>query len=425
MTYGCAVAADDLPCRLATVLPDGRAGLDRLWAVLPRARLVGGVVRDLLAGRPVSDLDLATPEPPDQVLAALEAAGIKVVATGLAHGTVTAVIAGRPYEITTLRRDERTDGRHAVVAWTDDWAEDAARRDFTINAMSCGRDGVVHDAFGGRADLEAGHVRFVGDPATRIREDALRVLRFFRFHARYGQGTPDAAAMAAIADAAAAGALSRLSAERVWSELRRILSGPAVMESLDLMERTGVLARLLPEGYDLPALARLVAAGAPPDAILFLGVLARATPGHLAARLRLSRAEAASLAALGATPESAVPDLGMPDLGVPEPGADDDARRRMLANEAAEILVRRSWRVQAERVGAPSAAWDGLRADLLARARPVFPLAGRDVVAAGVAAGPRVGAVLERVRDWWMAGGCRAGRRACMAQLERMVADTA
>jgi poly(A) polymerase len=405
-----ATAGDDLPGRLAAGLPAGWGGLVRLWDLLPQARVVGGVVRDLLAERPVSDLDLATPEPPERVLAVLEAAGIKVVATGLAHGTVTAVIAGRPYEITTLRRDERTDGRHAVVAWTDDWVEDAARRDFTINAMSCGRDGVVHDYFGGRADLAAGHVRFVGDAASRIREDALRVLRFFRFHARYGRGAPDAAAMAAIA--AQADGLSRLSAERVWSELRRILSGPAVMEALALMERAGVLARLLPEGCDQAALARLIAAGAPPDAILFLGVLTGAAPDILAAHLRLSRAEAASLAALrpGA---------------IPDPTMDGDARRRLLADEAAEPLVRRSWRVQAERLGAPSAAWDGLRADLLAQARPVFPLAGRDVVAAGIAPGPQVGQMLSRVRDWWMAGGCRAGRRDCLAHLTRIATGPA
>ncbi|MBB2200244.1 CCA tRNA nucleotidyltransferase [Gluconacetobacter tumulisoli] len=399
---------DGLLDRLAAELPEGRAGLSRIWAVLPRARLVGGVVRDLIAGRVVSDLDLATPEAPDRVIAALAGAGIKVVPTGLAHGTVTAVIAGRPYEITTLRRDERTDGRHAVVAWTDDWREDAARRDFTINAMSCGCDGVVHDYFGGRADVRTGHVRFVGDAATRIHEDALRILRFFRFHARYGRGEPDGAAMAAIA--ALADGLARLSVERVWSELRRILAGPALMETLALMERSGVLARLLPEGTDRPALDRLLATGAPADAILRLGVLAPGDAGGLAARLRLSRAEAVALSSVRAAP-------------VPDPAADDDARRRLLADEPAEILVRRSWVGQAARLGRPSADWDELRQDLTARPRPVFPLAGRDLLAAGIPPGPRVGQALAELRAWWMAGGCRARRQACLARLGEGAAD--
>lgn len=400
----------ELADRLGALAPAVRQGLERLWGLLPGARLVGGVVRDLLAGREVADIDLATPEPPEDVQAILTGAGIKVVATGLAHGTVTAVIDGRPYEITTLRRDERTDGRHAVVAWTGDWREDAARRDFTINAMSCDRDGAVHDYFDGRADLAAGRVRFVGDASARIREDALRVLRFFRFHARYGRGAPDGEAMAAIR--ACRDGLSRLSAERVWSELRRILAGPAVVATLGLMECSGVLAWLLPEGCDLPAVARLVGTGAPGEAVLFLAVLARGAPDVLAARLRLSRAEMAALAAIRVGPE-------------PDPAMDEDARRRLLADEPASALVGRSWRVQAERLGERSRDWDLLRADLLGHARPVFPLAGRDLVRAGMAPGPQVGQVLERVRAWWRAGGCRAGRRACLAHLERLMAEPA
>ncbi|MFT8776507.1 MAG: CCA tRNA nucleotidyltransferase [Gluconacetobacter liquefaciens] len=400
----------ELADRLAALPPDAWQGLARLWGLLPRARLVGGVVRDLLAGRSVADIDMGTPEPPERVQAILTEAGVKVVATGLAHGTVTAVIDSRPYEITTLRRDERTDGRHAVVAWTDDWEEDAARRDFTINAMSCDRDGVVHDYFGGRVDLAAGRVRFVGDAAARIREDALRVLRFFRFHARYGRGAPDVAAMEAIV--ACRDGVSRLSAERVWSELRRILTGPAVVATLTLMAECGVLAILLPEGCDLPALARLIGSGAPDDAVLRLAVLARAVPEELAGRLRLSRADTAALAAIRSGPE-------------PDPALEEDDRRRLLADEPGQSLVGRSWRVQAERLGTASPLWDALRADLLARARPVFPLAGRDLVQAGMVPGPRVGQALEQVRAWWHAGGCRAGRRECLAQLERLTAGIA
>ncbi|WP_240161874.1 CCA tRNA nucleotidyltransferase [Gluconacetobacter azotocaptans] len=411
---GDAYRDDRLLDRLAGELPEARAGLARIWAVLPRARLVGGVVRDLIAGRPVADIDMATPEAPERVMAALAEAGIRIVPTGLAHGTVTAVVAGRPYEVTTLRRDERTDGRHAVVAWTDDWREDAARRDFTINAMSCGRDGVVHDYFGGRADVRAGHVRFVGDAATRIHEDALRILRFFRFHARYGRGEPDGAAMAAIT--ALADGLARLSAERVWSELRRILAGPALMPTLALMAQSGVLARLLPEGADRPALDRLLATGAPAEPILRLGVLAQGDAGGLATRLRLSRAETLTLSSV----MSLIGTAPMPD-----PALDDDARRRLLADEPADVLVRRSWVGQAARLGHPSAEWDALRRDLVARPRPVFPLAGRDLLAAGVAPGPRIGQALAEVRAWWMAGGCRADRKACLARLRECAVDGA
>ena len=171
--------------------------LGRILTALPRARVVGGAVRDAIAGRGVADIDLATPAPPEVTSAALEAAGFRVIPTGLAHGTVTAVRDGRPFEITTLRRDVATDGRHAEVAWTDDWREDAARRDFTINAMSLDRAGTVHDYFGGQEDLAAGIVRFVGEPGRRIAEDYLRILRFFRFLARYGRGARDTAALEA------------------------------------------------------------------------------------------------------------------------------------------------------------------------------------------------------------------------------------
>ncbi len=168
--------------------------LRSVLAALPEARLVGGSVRDAVVGREVADIDLATPRRPEAVMQALRDAGLKAVPTGIEHGTVTAVAGGRGFEVTTLRRDVATDGRHAVVAFTDDWQQDAARRDFTINAMSMTPDGAVFDYFGGREDLHAGRVRFVGDAATRIAEDYLRVLRFFRFHARYGLGAPDPAA---------------------------------------------------------------------------------------------------------------------------------------------------------------------------------------------------------------------------------------
>ncbi len=208
--------------------PLADSGVQRLFAILPTARLVGGCVRDTLAGRPVADIDLATPLPPEDAAQTLTAAGIRVIPTGLAHGTVTALIDGRPYEITTLRRDLVTDGRHAEVAWTGDWREDAARRDFTMNAMSLAPDGTLHDYFGGAADLAAGRVRFVGDAATRVAEDYLRILRFFRFQARYGTGDPDPAAMAAVRGGrrGPGAALGRTGLERAQTHPRS--AGPGV-----------------------------------------------------------------------------------------------------------------------------------------------------------------------------------------------------
>ena len=227
--------------------------------------MVGGSVRDGLTGRDVADVDLATPEVPEAVITALETAGLKAVPTGIKHGTVTAVSDHRAFEVTTLRRDVTTDGRHAEVAWTDDWEVDAARRDFTINAMSMTRDGAVFDYFGGRADLAAGRVRFVGEPAARIAEDYLRILRFFRFQARYGQQEPDHVTVAALRGGV--DGLARLSPERVWSEFKRILVAPEPGRSIRLMQELGVLGAILPTA-DIAGLDRVAAgpAGGSPAA---------------------------------------------------------------------------------------------------------------------------------------------------------------
>ena len=208
---------------------------------------------------------------PERVIPALTDAGIKVVPTGLAHGTVTAVVNGRGFEVTTLRRDIETDGRHAVVAFTADWRQDASRRDFTINAMSMTRDGTVFDYFGGTADLAAGRIRFVGDPATRIAEDYLRILRFFRFYARYGRVPPDPDTLAALQ--AGIPGLARLSIERVWDELRRILAAPDPSEAVELMGHLGIWAAVLPEAA---AVSRL--AGLPADPVLRLAAMLTGDP---------------------------------------------------------------------------------------------------------------------------------------------------
>lgn len=390
--------------------------LTAVLRALPGARLVGGCVRDALAGRAVADIDLATPEPPEAVMRRLGDAGLRAVPTGLAHGTVTAVSDHRGFEVTTLRRDVETDGRHATVAWTGDWREDAARRDFTFNAMSMTPDGAVYDYFGGAADLRAGRVRFVGDPAARIAEDYLRALRFFRFHARYGHGAPDPAALDAIR--ASVPGLSRLSAERVWSELKRILATPDPRGAVRLMAELGVLAAVLPEGADPARLAALVAAGAPADPLLRLAALLTGDPAALAERLRLSAAERDRLMALRAadTTDAAGAPPGA-SSGVPAPGWDADALRRALAETPAEVLAGRTWLA-----GGSGPEWDGLRARLAALPRPRFPLEGRDAVALGVAPGPRVGELLRAVRAWWMAGGCTASAAACRAELARLAA---
>lgn len=369
--------------------------LRAVLAALPRARLVGGSVRDAVIGRAIADMDLATPDAPEAVMASLAAAGLKAVPTGLAHGTVTAVADHRGFEVTTLRRDVATDGRHAVVAFTDDWVADAARRDFTINAMSMTASGEVFDYFGGLDDLAEGRVRFVGDAATRIGEDYLRVLRFFRFHARYGRGAPDGAALAAIR--AGVAGLARLSAERVWSELKRILAGPDPAATVALMRDVGVLQAVLPEAGDGQGLAAVVAAGAPDDPVLRLAALIAGDGVAAAARLKLSGAEAARLVALRAAQ-------------VPPDDADDDALRRALADTPKEVLVGAAWL---------AGRGEALRARLAAMAVPVFPLAGRDLVAASVPAGPAMGEMLRALRSWWLEGGCRAGAAACRAELAR------
>lgn len=362
--------------------------LARVWDALPNARVVGGAVRDALAGRPVADLDLATPLPPDKVTRALRSAGIKVVPTGLAHGTVTAVVDGRGFEVTTLRHDLETDGRHAVVAFTADWQEDAARRDFTINAMSMDRNGTVFDYFGGQEDLAAGKVRFVGDAATRIAEDYLRILRFFRFYARFGRLPPDTGTLDALRNGIPG--LGQLSIERVWNELRRILATPDPGEAIALMDRLGVWSAVVPEAA---AVSRLV--GLPPDPILRLAAMLTGDPEALGIRLKMSNGDRDRLVRLIETPPAA--------------GSDDDLRR-LLADHRPADLIDRTWLD-----GDPA-----VRERLTALKRPVFPLVGRDVVALGVPPGPAVGELLRMTRQWWMDGGCVAGHRACLIELARI-----
>jgi poly(A) polymerase len=387
--------------------PSDSPALVRLWNALPGARLVGGAVRDRLAGIDVVDHDLATPDPPESVMHTLADIGIRTVPTGLAHGTVTAILDGVPFEITTLRRDVRTDGRHAETAWTDDWQADAARRDFTINAMSLDRAGVLHDYFGGRDDLVAGRVRFVGEAARRIEEDHLRILRFFRFQARYGRGSPDPDAARAIGENASL--ITRLSAERVWSELKRLLAAPRPADAVRLMEQFDVLRFAVPEGADPARLEAGEAIGMPADPILRTAMLLTGDAAAFAARLRLSGQDAERLVRLRATPP-------------PDPGADPDEIRRRLADTDNELLAGASWLAEAARPDAyPPQAWSALRDAIAATPRPIFPLAGRDAIALGQKPGPAVGEALAAVRAWWLERGARDGAAECRSELARQL----
>jgi poly(A) polymerase len=390
------------------------AVLAALKAAGAEARFVGGCVRDALVGRDVEDIDIATDAVPERVMTALRAANIKAVPTGIDHGTITAVVDGTPFEITTLRQDVETFGRHATVAFTDDWTEDAARRDFTMNALSLDGDGTLHDPFGGEADLRAGRVRFVGDAAARIEEDVLRLLRFFRFHAYYGKGDLDPDGLAACRKLAPR--LTGLSAERIWAELRRLLLAPDPGPVLQAMAESGVIGVILPEATELGRLDRLVvlehAEGVTfpetvaPDAVRRLGALTSVdsdAADAMARRLKTSNADRDRLVAL------VVGLRQRPDM------TDPKAIRRML------------YRLHPDRVvdlalvrwagGDTAAAWR----DVLAEARdwtpPVFPIAGRDVAALGIAQGPRVGELLRTVEDWWVAEDFRPDRAACLSRL--------
>jgi poly(A) polymerase len=384
--------------------------LEALSAGGAQARFVGGSVRDALLGRQIGDIDIATPATPERVIELLEKRGIKVVPTGFAHGTVTA-IAGTPprhFEITTLRRDVETYGRRARVAFGADWAADAARRDFTINAIFLDPDGTVHDPVGGFADLRARRVRFVGDPATRIAEDVLRILRYYRFEARFGTGLGDPQARAACR--ALAHLLPNLSAERVAQELVKLVETSDPISALRMMLEDGVLSVILPEARRLDRLRHMIAIEPEPDPLRRLAALIEVDgPGAVALAERLHFSNAWRDRLHGLAPPWAI-----------DPPADMAAQRRALYRLGAE-----RYRDVALLLAAEGAMSRDRFGELLALARdwtpPAFPLAGRDVTALGIAAGPEVGRLLGAVHDWWEAGDFTADRAACLLYLQGLV----
>lgn len=361
------------------------------------ARVVGGAVRNAVMGQPVSDIDIATTLTPDEVTAALGAAGLKAIPTGIEHGTVTALAHGQPLEITTLRRDVETDGRRAVVAFTTDWVEDAQRRDFTLNTLYADRDGTIHDPLGtGLAAARAGQVVFVGEARTRIAEDYLRILRFFRFHAWYGRGAPDPEALAACE--ALRDALADRPGERVSKELLKLLAADDPRASVRLMAETGVLAVILPAMADLHDFEALVEIESEMlfecDPILRLACLLPADQigvAQAAERLRLSNAERDRLvAAKGQGPR------------ITSWMSPRESRRAVYALGAQTFhdRVKLAW-ARSNRT-ATAAQWRGLLALGDSWSPPPFPLTGDEVVHAGVPKGPMVGQVLQEVEDWWI-----------------------
>ncbi|OUI78335.1 poly(A) polymerase [Commensalibacter intestini] len=373
--------------------------LNQLWDYLPQARLVGGVVRDLLANKPIADIDIATPEPPETVMAILQKTGITVIPTGLAHGTVTALIDHTPYEITTLRKDIVTDGRHAQVVWTDDWQEDAARRDFTINAMFCDRDGKVWDFYQGQQDLLSGTVRFVGNAKERIEEDVLRSLRFFRFYARYGKEPIDIEAVTAIQQTT--DLLKTLSAERVWSEMQRILIGPMADGIVQQMDQYGVLEEVLSFGYQLPFFQKMVQLGAPKDAVLRLAGLVSAPSQIVAKKLRLSRKQEKLLWAFQEGSDVALANTEI-------------QKRQLRAEYDLEVLIGQSWIKQTASVIEDSEQWNQWRHSVSLIERPIFPVMGQDLIQLGVQPGPIIGNTLKIIKDWWLKNGCYASQEECL-----------
>ncbi len=391
--------------------PAPRALLAALKARGSIVRFVGGCVRDALAGRQVQDIDIATADPPAVVMDLLKAAGIKAIPTGLDHGTVTAVVQGRPFEVTTLRRDVETTGRHARVAFTEDWEADAARRDFTLNAIYCDPDGTLYDPTGGIADLAAGRVRFVGNASRRIEEDYLRILRFFRIYAHFGRAPADADALWACRQHVKG--LAILSAERVAHELLRLLAAPDPAATLRLMLQADVLPAVLPEAADLDrlaALARIDGADIVPVRRLSaaFGISPRAA-NVVAVRLKLSNKDrrrllAAAAAAIGPDPDVATV-------------------RATLYRNGVEAFVDQVYLRWAEAGGrAGERRFPALLAIANEWSPPRFPLSGDDVLALGFERGPKIGELLSEVERWWMDGGFVAGREECVARLRALVA---
>ena len=415
------MAVSDLP-RLNTAPWLQRLETQAVFAALAArnfaARAVGGAVRNTLLGLPVTDVDIATTARPDEVVAAAEAAGLKAVPTGIAHGTVTIIAGGTAYEVTTLRKDVETHGRHATVAFTDDWTADARRRDFTLNALYCSAGGEVFDPLSGYADLMARRVRFIGDAGERIREDYLRILRFFRFTATYGEGPPDRSGLVACVRERAG--LAVLSGERMREEMLRLLAAPRGAELISVMLDFGLLPQVLGAAPRPGLLARLIhlqaALGLAPDAVLRLAALAvevAEDTERLRSRFRLSNEETAKLMRAA---------MRAPAI---DPNASENTAKAYLYAEGAAAFqesVLLAWARSGEE--SASSAWRGRFALPERWHAPRFPIGGADVMALGVPAGPRVGELLRTLEAWWIAGDFTADEAALRVKLGELAGTT-
>ncbi len=392
-------------------LRDG--ALARLLAALDgdgeEARVVGGAVRNALLGEPIGDIDIATTALPDEIIKRAQAQGFKTVPTGIDHGTVTVVIEGRPFEVTTLREDVETFGRKARVAFGRDWKKDAERRDFTVNALSVTRDGTVHDYTGGIDDLAKRRIRFIGDPAARIAEDYLRILRFFRFHAHYGEGLPDHAGFAACI--AARAGLATLSRERVRMELLKLLLGRHAVPVLAVMSECGLLISVLGGVALLASFSNLTkiehAAGIHPDAVRRLGALAVFVPDdaqRLSEKLRLSNVESERLASMGEHWRALTPDPS---------GKSARAVLYRLGPERFTDRVLIAW--SRSQAGIKDPNWRALLELPQHWIIPVFPIKAADFMARGVEKGPALGAALAAAEDAWIAADFPADEKALAA----------
>jgi poly(A) polymerase len=368
-------------------------------------RIVGGAIRNALVGKPVHEVDLAGTALPETVTARAKAAGLKAVPTGIEHGTITVIVDGEPFEVTTLREDVETDGRHAVVRFGRDFARDARRRDFTINALSLSLDGTLHDVVGGVADLRERRVRFIGDAITRIREDYLRILRFFRFHAEYATSDPDPVGLhAAVIERRG---LLRLSAERVRAEIMKLLVAERAAETLRILSDHGFLLLLLGGVTNEGRFVRVrdgerSLAADPVRRLAALAIHVTEDAERLRERLRLSNEEYRRLRAFAAL---------VARLKDMRGELDERGMRSLVAEAGLETVTDALFAVAGEpRPVLPEQArraFDDLRNGR--EPLPLFPLRGADLVAAGIAKGPDVGKRLERARRTWLAQGCPTG----------------
>jgi len=400
------------------------AVMDALCAGGADVRYVGGCVRDAIAKRPIADIDIGTPEAPDTVMARLRTADIKVVPTGIEHGTVTAVVDDHAFEVTTLRCDIETDGRRAVIAYTEDWIVDSSRRDFTINALSANRDGDVYDYHDGISDLAHGRIRFVGRAEERVEEDYLRILRYFRFFAHFGRQPYDDAAFSACRKHAEK--LTGISAERIRHELLRTLSATEPADAFIMMRDAHVLDVVLPEATEIGTLRAaawlasrgVIIEGLKPDRLRRLGaLLATDCDGAgVAKRLRLSNKETTRLTRMKKF---------APLFMVADSMKNIQTRIKKLGNETVGDALILAWATRLADAAKLPADETAARRSALETAfswqAPELPISGEDVKALGIAHGPEIGTMLRTLEDWWADGGFDADRDACLAELKNMI----